>query len=89
MGTVARLVAAALVGVWLASGERALWALVRLSRSALGATVRGLVAALGVVPAPPGPRLTAPRTEHALPRLRSYLLASAHARRGPPALLAA
>lgn len=86
----AHLVAAALVGLWLASGERALWALIRLSRSALGATVRGLVAALGVVPAPLGRPLTTPRGgEHARHRLRSYLLASTHARRGPPALLAA
>lgn len=85
----AHLVAAALVGLWLASGERALWALVRLSRQALAATLRHLCAALGTLTA--GPRaLPLPRLSGTpARRLHSFLLATTHARRGPPALLAA
>jgi hypothetical protein len=87
---VAHLVAAALVGVWLASGERALWALVRLSRTALLTTVGRALATLTVLvaalPARTGvdPRLVGRPAR----RLHSALLATTHARRGPPALLA-
>jgi hypothetical protein len=87
---IAHLVAAALVGLWLASGERALWGLVRLSRQAFAATLRHLSAALGTVTA------ATPRTDvvvrlDGLParRLHASLLGTTHARRGPPALLAA
>lgn len=87
---VAHLVAAALVGLWLASGERALWALIRLSRNAVTGTVQQLSAALSALaPVPPvdaaQPRLDCGPAR----RLHSVLLASTHGRRGPPALLAA
>jgi len=86
---VAHLVAATLVGLWLASGERALWALIRLSRQALGATVGRLCAALAVPVRLSAPGVT-PRLDGApARRLRSVLLATTHCRRGPPALLAA
>jgi hypothetical protein len=86
----AHLMAAALVGLWLASGERALWALVRLSRTALLATVGRALAALAVVVAAlPSPRSADPRSAGTpARRLHSALLATTHARRGPPALLA-
>jgi hypothetical protein len=86
---IAHLVAAAAVGLWLASGERALWALVRLSRQAFAATVRHLSASLGGT-ATPVPQ-AAPARLDAAParRLHSFLLATTHVRRGPPALLAA
>ena len=82
------LVAAALVGLWLASGERALWALVRLSRHVLARTLRRLVAALGAV-APAGPVRHVRLDRTPAPRLQTLLLPTTLSRRGPPALLAA
>lgn len=84
----AHLVAAALVGLWLASGERALWALVRLSRHTVAATLRHLTAALGGLA--PARLLAEPRLDRGpVRRLRSCLLATSLSRRGPPALLTA
>lgn len=87
----AHVVAAALVGLWLASGERALWALIRLSRHAIAGPVRQLSAALAAAaPVPPGGPDAQPRLDGTpARRLHSVLLASTHSRRGPPALLAA
>jgi hypothetical protein len=87
---VAHLTAAALVGLWLASGERALWALIRLSRTALLSAVGRALSALAVVvaalrsPGSADSRVTGTPAR----RLHSALLATTHARRGPPALLA-
>lgn len=87
---VAHLAAAALVGLWLASGERALWALVQLSRTALLATVGLALAALAVVAAalPSRTRADVRLTGTPARRLHSALLATTHTRRGPPAPLA-
>lgn len=87
---VAHVVAAALVGLWLAAGERALWALIRLSRHAVSGRVRQLSAALAV-PVPVAPAgLAQPRLDSGPSRrLHSVLLATTHSRRGPPALLTA
>jgi hypothetical protein len=87
---VAHLTAAALVGLWLASGERALWALVRLSRTALLTTVGRALAVLTFLAAALPVRTGAdPRLDGRPPRrLHSALLATTHSRRGPPALLA-
>ena len=86
---VAHLLSATLVGLWLASGERALWALVRLSRAALGDRVREAFSLLAAVLAV-GPRRSAyVPAGTPVRRLHSALLATTHARRGPPALLAA
>jgi hypothetical protein len=86
----AHLVAAALVGLWLASGERALWALIRLSRTALLATVGRALAALAVVVAALPARAAVDLRLVGTParRLHSALLATTHTRRGPPAPLA-
>jgi hypothetical protein len=87
---VAHVVAAALVGLWLASGERALWALIRLSRHAVAATVQQLSAALAALGLVPPVDAAQPRLDSGPSRrLHSVLLASTHGRRGPPALLAA
>lgn len=87
---VAHVVAAALVGLWLASGERALWALIRLSRHAVAGTVRQLSAALAAAAPVPPVDAEQPRPDSGpARRLHSVLLASTHGRRGPPALLAA
>ncbi len=83
----AHLAAAALVGLWLAAGERALWSLVAFaSRAALG-PLAAAFAACRVVLAPPAavvPIATEPRPPRA-----PALLARVVVRRGPPALLAA
>ena len=86
---IAHLVVAAAVGLWLASGERALWALVRLSRQAFAATVRHLSASLGTASASVPPTVAVRLDATPARRLHSTLLATTHARRGPPALLAA
>jgi hypothetical protein len=87
---VAHVVAAALVGLWLASGERALWALIRLSRHAVTSTVQQLSAALAALAPVPPVDAAQPRLDSGpARRLHSVLLASTHGRRGPPALLAA
>lgn len=77
----AHLAAAVGVGLWLASGERALFTLLAL---AVAPVLRLLTPLVPVAPAPtPAPRATHP------PRVvrRETLLASSLARRGPPALL--
>lgn len=87
---VAHVVAAALVGLWLASGERALWALIRLSRDAVATTVQQLSTALAVLtPVPPVEAARPLLDSGPARRLHSVMLASTHSRRGPPALLAA
>jgi hypothetical protein len=85
---VAHLVAAALVGLWLASGERALWALVRLSRQVVAATLHHLTAALGQL-RPAAPVLAVRLDRSPTRRLHSCLLRVSVSRRGPPALLTA
>ena len=77
--------AAALVGLWLAVGERALWALLALAvRTVLAPLVAVLVLA---TPAP----ATASAVAHLHPHHRTALqrVARSVVRRGPPALLAA
>lgn len=81
----AHLAAAALVGVWLAVGERSLWALVALATAVL---VRPLLVArawlrLAVLPTRPA---AVPASAPTPPTL--VLLARSVFRRGPPALLA-
>ena len=81
----AHLAAAAVVGVWLALGERSLWALVALATAVL---VRPLLIAraglrLAVRPTRPA---AVPTAAPAPPSL--VLLARSVSRRGPPALLA-
>ena len=83
----AHLAAAALVGLWLAAGERALWSLVALaSRAAVGPLAVALAAARVVV-APPAAAV--PVATEARPPQVPVLLARVVVRRGPPALLAA
>ncbi|WP_248581232.1 hypothetical protein [Nocardioides sp. InS609-2] len=83
----AHLAAAALVGLWLAAGERALWSLVALaSRAALGPLAVAF-AACRVVVAPPSP--VVPIATEPRPPQAPALLARVVVRRGPPALLAA
>lgn len=82
------LVAAVLVGVWLAIGERSLWTLVALASTAL---VRPLLLAWALVHvrivAPLGDLVTVPAEP---PGLRAPArIARSVVRRGPPALLAA
>ena len=79
----AHLVAAALVGLWLASGEQALWTLLALTAGLLV----GLVEFIVVVPDPPRPVAAAPARDLPAPRLAA--LAACVVRRGPPVLLAA
>lgn len=77
----AHLAAAVGVGLWLASGERALFTLLALAAAPV---LRLLAPLVPVAPAPtPAPRATHP------PRVvrRETLLATSLARRGPPALL--
>jgi len=79
----AHLLAAALVGLWLAHGERVLWTLVEL-------TTRALLALVRPAAAPAVPRRVAARTvTQAPPGPRTHWIARAHARRGPPRLLLA
>ena len=83
----AHLGAAAVVGLWLAAGERALWTLLTLAASSLTGALAALVAlvrsgALAATPAPPAPRRRTVRAEVARPHVRA--LATVVARRGPP-----
>jgi hypothetical protein len=82
----AHLAAAALVGIWLALGERSLWALLALAERVVVGPVLVAVAWLGMPPLV----VTAPRPAD-VPRVRPThpLLAPTLSRRGPPALLAA
>ena len=82
----AHLLAAALVGLWLAVGERALWALIALTAGALVLAVSWL-AVVVVRPAVPL-RLILARVWR-LPPARSAVIARSVVRRGPPVLLAA
>lgn len=79
----AHLVAAALVGLWLAYGERCLWTILALT----GRRLLAAAWALGVPVVQPAPRLstTADRTPV---RPRSLWFVRPHSRRGPPLLLA-
>ena len=75
---VAHLVAAALVGLWLAYGERLLWTLVALAAHAVLALVR-VVVPVTLPVATPRSDVT---DEAAAPHL--LVLARVHSRRGPP-----
>lgn len=76
------LLAAALVGLWLAVGERALWALVAATGRRLGLAVHVLLAPVPPAPAAPAPAFLAARRP-ACPAPTRPLL-----RRGPPLVLA-
>jgi hypothetical protein len=83
------LAAAALVGLWLAVGEHALWALVALAAGAVLPRAARLLA-VAVTPTPrPAVRTAAPVLGRAEPPPRLVHLARAVVRRGPPVLLAA
>lgn len=82
----AHLGAAVLVGLWLAAGEQALWAVLALTAAPLLAAV-GVLAAAILVPAPPRHRPAPVRTAPA--PLLPAIVARAVVRRGPPVLLAA
>lgn len=77
----AHLVAAALVGLWLARGERVLWSLLRLlagvARTALALPSQMRPAAPSLSPQPRPTTVVGTR-------LRSVLLSATHLRRGPP-----
>jgi hypothetical protein len=82
---VAHLAAAGLVGIWLAVGERSLWALVALAAAVVlrPLLVAGAWLRLAIVPRRPAPVVAAPRIWPSV-----VLLARCVSRRGPPALLA-
>jgi hypothetical protein len=83
---VAHLVAAALVGAWLAVGEHSLWALLALATRVLLGPVLAALAWLRL------PALVVPSpcpADPVRPRPSRLLLARTFSRRGPPALLAA
>jgi multisubunit Na+/H+ antiporter MnhC subunit len=80
----AHLLAAALVGLWLAVGERALWAL----RALAGGVLVVVISWLAVVRPHPAVPLRAVLARP-LPPLRTAVLARSVVRRGPPVLLAA
>lgn len=84
----AHLVAAVAVGLWLASGEQALAALLVLARAVLGAPALAAGLAAAALAAAPSPRTRGPRTRPVLTRPRTLLVARDVPRRGPPALLA-
>ncbi|WP_157551008.1 hypothetical protein [Nocardioides jensenii] len=79
------LAAAAVVGLWLAVGEHALWTLLALAVAVVVPSLRALLAGLGL-PAPP-PALPAAFARTSPPHLTA--LARSVERRGPPALLPA
>jgi hypothetical protein len=79
---VVHLVAAALVGLWLAHGERCLWALLALT----GRRVLAVVLVLRPAVAPP--RISYVDAEQAPAGPRSAWLVRPSSRRGPPVLLA-
>ena len=88
----AHLAAAAVVGLWLAAGERALWALLSRAASALTETIGVLVAlvragALTTSSVLPAPQRRTVRAEAARPDVRA--LATVVTRRGPPGVLGA
>ncbi len=75
----AHLAAAALVGWWLAGGERALWTLISLGRGRVPALVHRSIA---VAPRPAHVRSFVDSSDHAV--LVSLWQARPHTRRGPP-----
>ncbi|MFJ1754721.1 hypothetical protein [Kitasatospora sp. NPDC088134] len=80
----AHLLAALLLGLWLAAGERAVHGLARTAAARLFAPV---LLVLGVARPTPPPRGRRPRAGHLRPRVR--LLVHSLATRGPPAVSAA
>lgn len=80
------IVAAALVGIWLAVGERALWTVLALTAGAVFAAVVTAVAALRPRVVPAVLRVAVPWRDPAPPHLRA--VARSVVRRGPPLLLA-
>jgi hypothetical protein len=83
------LAAAALVGLWLAVGEHALWALVALTTGAVLPRAARLLAVAVTPTAGPAVRTAVPVLRRPPPPPRLVHLARAVVRRGPPALLAA
>lgn len=84
----AHLAAAALTGLLLGRGERALWAALRLLTRAATFVALAL-RALPTVAALPARFAAAPRPTDLLPRRTALVVVSTHVRRGPPALLLA
>ncbi len=83
----AHVLAAVLVGCWLAVGERALWAVLALTLAWAVTLVRSLSGALGTPAAPPAPASRPISTARLLPTALRHPPGTS--RRGPPALLAA
>ncbi|WP_109508633.1 hypothetical protein [Nocardioides speluncae] len=80
-------VAAALVGIWLAVGERALWTVLALTAGVVLAAVVTAVGSLRPRVVPAVLRVAVPWRDPAPPHLRA--VARSVVRRGPPLLLAA
>jgi hypothetical protein len=79
---VAHLTAAALVGLWLAHGERCLWTILALTGRRILAVVRPLA------PLPRAPQSPTAEVDHTPAVPVSRWQAGPHSRRGPPLLLA-
>lgn len=86
---VLHLVAAALVGLWLAVGEHALWTLVAMAAGVVLPRAARLLAVAVTPASAPAVRTSAPVLRRPQPPPRLLHLARAVVRRGPPALLAA
>ena len=84
---IVHLLAATLVGLWLAVGERGLWALVALAAGAVVPRLRVLLAA--VLARPSLPRAVPVGALRPLAPAPLASLAPCVVRRGPPALVAA
>lgn len=83
---VVHLLAAVLVGLWLAAGERSLWTLVALASAAV---LRPLLLAVALLRTGGPPALPPVAARREAPRLRvPHLLARSVVRRGPPLLAA-
>lgn len=84
----AHVLASVLVGLWLAVGERALWALVALARCRAGTSLRAALQALGavVVLLHDVRRAVVVRPSRDEPRPQLPLWSRGPARRGPPAV---
>jgi hypothetical protein len=80
--------AAALVGLWLAAGERALWSLLALSQQRLGVVAANVLRSWwwlpGGITLSRGADGPLARSATPPPRLRDWLLAVCLGRRGPP-----
>jgi len=85
----AHLVAAALVGWWLSSGEQALWSLICLTRERSADLVRRLLAATPTAPAVSLLRQTTARPPSRERPVDRWQIGRRPARRGPPAPLPA